>query len=75
MVTCAREASYSGDNRSEGPCIDIRRMRTKLQLLHSTREFPPLAIPTLTTPKPPGFSGFCVVLPVGMGEMIPDIPF
>jgi hypothetical protein len=32
MVTRAREAAYSGDNRSEGPCIDILRMYAKLQL-------------------------------------------
>src|SRR5579859_1584020 len=28
----AREAAYSDDNRSERPCIDIRRMRAKMQI-------------------------------------------
>src|SRR5215831_12232308 len=42
-VTCAREAAYSDDNRSERPYRDIRRIAPKKQISSQIRDFDAVA--------------------------------
>lgn len=75
MVTCAREASYSGDNRSEVPCIDIRRMRTKLQLLRSRAHSQPTQCKSFITRETTPISfDLCMVYPARMSWPLQATP-